>query len=90
MRKRNLQNMEKEKAGVSEKKSLTPAFLSSGGSGGAFDTSMSGRSGTRRFYAVSPGSGSSTGSLAYSTFRMIGVMMELTIIRRMTAVKKVS
>ena len=32
MRKRNLQNMEKEKAGVSEKKSLTPAFLSSGGS----------------------------------------------------------
>lgn len=89
MRKRNLQNMEKEIAGVSEKKSLTPAFLSSGGSGGAFDTSMSGRSGTS-FYAVSPGSGSSTGSLAYSTFRMIGVMMELTIIRRMTAVKKVS
>lgn len=89
MRKRNLQNMEKEIAGVSEKKSLTPAFLSSGGSGGAFDTSMSGRSGTR-VYAVSPGSGSSTGSLAYSTFRMIGVMMELTIIRRMTAVKKVS
>lgn len=89
MRKRNLQNMEKEIAGVSEKKSLTPAFLSSGGSGGAFDTSMSGRSGTG-FYAVSPGSGSSTGSLAYSTFRMIGVMMELTIIRRMTAVKKVS
>lgn len=89
MRKRNLQNMEKEIAGVSEKKSLTPAFLFSGGSGGAFDTSMSGRSGTR-FYAVSPGSGSSIGSLAYSTFRMIGVMMELTIIRRMTAVKKVS
>lgn len=88
MRKRNLQNMEKEIAGVSETKSLTPA-ISSGGSGGAFDTSMSGRSGTR-FYAVSPGSGSSTGSLAYSTFRMIGVVMELTIIRRMTAVKKVS
>lgn len=89
MRKRNLQNMEKEKQASANDFSLTPAFLSSGGSGGAFDTSMSGRSGTR-FYAVSPGSGSSTGSLAYSTFRMIGVMMELTIIRRMTAVKKVS
>lgn len=50
MRKRNLQNMEKEKAGVSEKKSLTPAFLSSGGSGGAFDTSADQEQGFMLFH----------------------------------------